>query len=154
MLFAGQPCTRTVRLQRLCTASSLMRVQLLIIRFIVLLGCSSSAAADYKDDIGYARLLDELGVSNIPNGSGVPVTQAEYTTHTATLTTLAGDAVVNGLTMATQSSWNNQMAVQVAAKTKIIGHFIIKRTSDASDYAGVGLRAVKKRCVTSGQLTL
>jgi hypothetical protein len=77
MLFAGLQCTKAVRLQRLCLASSLMRVQLLIFPVIVLLGCSGSAAADYKDDIGYARLLDELGVSNIPNGSGVPVTQAE-----------------------------------------------------------------------------
>jgi hypothetical protein len=63
MLFAGLQCTKAVRLQRLCLASSLMRVQLLIFPVIVLLGCSGSAAADYKDDIGYARLLDELGVS-------------------------------------------------------------------------------------------
>ena len=34
------------------------------------------ALADYKDDIGYTRLLIEQGV-NAPDGSGVPVTQAE-----------------------------------------------------------------------------
>jgi hypothetical protein len=34
------------------------------------------ALADYKDDIGYTRLLIEQG-ANAPDGSGVPVTQAE-----------------------------------------------------------------------------
>jgi len=77
MLFAGLQCYKTVRLQRLCLASSLMRVQLHIIRFIFLLGCSGSAVADYKDDIGFARLLDELGVAAIPNGNGVAVSKAE-----------------------------------------------------------------------------
>ena len=57
-----------------------MRVQLHIIRFIFLLGCSGSAVADYKDDIGFARLLDELGVAAIPNGNGVAVSQSEATT--------------------------------------------------------------------------
>ena len=76
MLFAGLQCNKTVRLQRLCSASSRMRVQLLIIRFIVLLSCSGSAAADYKDDIGYNRLVAEQGVM-MPKGSGIPVTQGE-----------------------------------------------------------------------------
>jgi hypothetical protein len=58
-----------------------MRVQLLIIRFIVLLSCSGSAAADYKDDIGYNRLLQEQGV-NTPDGAGVGVTQVEAETGT------------------------------------------------------------------------
>lgn len=53
-----------------------MRMQLLIIRFIVLLGCCGSAAADYKDDIGYTRLVAEQG-ANTPNGTGVRVTQVE-----------------------------------------------------------------------------
>jgi hypothetical protein len=56
-----------------------MRVQLLIIRFIVLLGCSGSAAADYKDDIGYTRLVAEQGTSPL-DGSAVAVTQVEAST--------------------------------------------------------------------------
>lgn len=79
-------------------------------------------------------------VDSIAIGATVPATQAEYTTHTATLTTLAGDAIVNGLTMATQSSWNNQMAVQVAAKTKVIGrkyqNLMINGTGANADFEG------------------
>ena len=56
-----------------------MRVQLLIIPAIVLLSCSAAAVADYKDDIGYTQLESELGI-NIPDGSGVAVTQAEAST--------------------------------------------------------------------------
>ncbi len=56
-----------------------MRVQLLIIRFIFLLGCSGSAVADYKDDIGYTRLVAEQGASS-SDGSGVAVTQVEAST--------------------------------------------------------------------------
>jgi len=43
---------------------------------LLLFFCCGIADADYKDDIGYTRLLDEQG-SNTPNGGGVPVTQAE-----------------------------------------------------------------------------
>jgi hypothetical protein len=79
-------------------------------------------------------------VDTVAIGGTVPSTQAEYTTHTATLTTIAGDAVVNGLTMATQSSWNNQMAVQVAAKTKIIGrkyqNLMINGVGTGTDFDG------------------
>jgi len=55
---------------------SLMRIRLFPILVIVLLCSSGFAAADYKDDIGYTRLLDEQG-ADMPNGSGVVVTQAE-----------------------------------------------------------------------------
>lgn len=63
---------RRVRLEQVF----LMRIQLLAIPIIVLLCCNGSAVADYKDDIGYTRLLNEQG-ANTPDGSGVPVTQAE-----------------------------------------------------------------------------
>jgi hypothetical protein len=43
---------------------------------LLLFFCCGIADADYKDDIGYTRLLDEQG-SNTPNGGGVPATQAE-----------------------------------------------------------------------------
>jgi len=40
---------------------------------------SVSIHAGYKDDIGYTQLMSEQGV-NIPDGSGVPVTQVEAST--------------------------------------------------------------------------
>jgi hypothetical protein len=43
---------------------------------LLLFACCGAAIADYKEDIGYDRLFDEQG-SNTPDGSGVPVTQAE-----------------------------------------------------------------------------
>jgi hypothetical protein len=52
-------------------------MRLFLILVIVLLCNSGFAAADYKNDIGYTRLQDEQGIANIPDGSGVPVTQAE-----------------------------------------------------------------------------
>lgn len=41
-----------------------------------LLSLSIAAYADYKDDIGYTMLQIELGI-DLPDGSGVPVTQTE-----------------------------------------------------------------------------
>jgi hypothetical protein len=41
-----------------------------------LFSCYGLALADYKDDIGYTRLLDEQG-TNTPDGSSVSITQAE-----------------------------------------------------------------------------
>ena len=40
---------------------------------------SASALADYKADVGYSRLLAELGAAT-PDGAGVPVTQVEAET--------------------------------------------------------------------------
>ena len=45
----------------------------------LLLCISASIHAGYKDDIGYTQLISEQGVI-IPDGSGVPVTQAEAST--------------------------------------------------------------------------
>ncbi|TNF99470.1 MAG: hypothetical protein EP297_05525 [Gammaproteobacteria bacterium] len=55
---------------------SLMRTRIHFFLIIVLLACYGMAYADYKDDIGYTRLLDEQG-TNTPDGSGVTVTHAE-----------------------------------------------------------------------------
>ena len=43
---------------------------------LLLLACCGTAVADYKEDIGYNRLVDEQG-ANTPDGNGVLVTQAE-----------------------------------------------------------------------------
>jgi hypothetical protein len=73
-------CRFTVCQTRQITAFTfdklLMRVQLLIIPVIVLLSCSVLAAADYKDDIGYTRLVAEQGAM-LSDGSGIAVTQGE-----------------------------------------------------------------------------
>jgi hypothetical protein len=53
-----------------------MRAQFPVISIIVLLCLSGVVVADYKDDIGYTRLVNEQG-ANTPDGSGVPVTHAE-----------------------------------------------------------------------------
>lgn len=53
-----------------------MRTGINLLSVFLLLSCGNIALADYKDDIGYTRLLNEQGV-NVPDGSGVLVTQAE-----------------------------------------------------------------------------
>ena len=47
----------------------------------LLLCCYSASHADYKSDIGYTRLVAEIG-SNLPTGISVEVTQAEADTNT------------------------------------------------------------------------
>ena len=57
-----------------------VRKALLTIPFLNLLLFGSPSFADYKEDIGYTALQDELGAS-IPDGDGIPsVTQAEAAT--------------------------------------------------------------------------
>jgi hypothetical protein len=53
-----------------------MRTGINLLSVFLILPCCNIALADYKDDIGYTRLLNEQGV-NVPDGSGVLVTQAE-----------------------------------------------------------------------------
>jgi hypothetical protein len=53
-----------------------MRTGIHSLPLLVLLCCSDVLLADYKDDIGYARLFGEQG-TNTPDGSGIPVTHAE-----------------------------------------------------------------------------
>jgi hypothetical protein len=48
----------------------------IIIAGMLVIGWSGSAAADWKLDIGYTALKNELG-SNLPTGAGVKVTQVE-----------------------------------------------------------------------------
>lgn len=53
---------------------------------LALAGLTLSAQADYKDDIGYTALLNELG-ANTPNGAGVSVTHAEASSTSTNPTT-------------------------------------------------------------------
>lgn len=87
------------------------------------------------------NIATETDLANtVAIGGTMPAVQAEFTSHTATLTTIAGDAVVNGLTLATQSDWNNQMAVQIAAKTKVVGRryqdLLINGNGVGANFAG------------------
>ena len=56
-----------------------MHTRNLCLQVVLWLFCYGIALADYKDDIGYTRLLQEQGAS-VPDGNGVPVTQAEVST--------------------------------------------------------------------------
>jgi hypothetical protein len=53
-----------------------MRSDIHCLAALLLFSSCGSALADYKEDIGYTRLLNEQG-ANTPDGSGVLVTQAE-----------------------------------------------------------------------------
>ena len=57
----------------------LMRIFIHYYLVILVLIYSSAVYADYKDDIGYTRLATELGI-NLPDGSGVRVSQTEADT--------------------------------------------------------------------------
>ena len=46
----------------------------IIIAGMLVIGWSGSAAADWKSDIGYTALKNELG-ADLPTGAGVKVTQ-------------------------------------------------------------------------------
>ena len=56
-----------------------------------------------KDDIGYARLHDELG-ANTPDGSGVRVTQAEAYTGTSPVSTNFASGISSRFTATTCSA--------------------------------------------------
>ena len=48
----------------------------IIVAGMLVIGWSGSAPADWKSDIGFTALQNELGV-NLPTGAGVKVTQVE-----------------------------------------------------------------------------
>jgi len=88
---------------------------------------------------------------------------ATFTTVTSTLTTIVGDAEVNGLIQATRSGWgNDQTAVQIASKAKHCGrlyqHMLINGTGAADQFTGLILLVAAGQSRTSAangqQLTL
>jgi hypothetical protein len=66
---------------------------------------------------------------------------ATFTQVTSTLTTIMGDAEVNGLVQATRSNINNQTAVQIASKSKSAGRKFqnLLINGDGSNYTFAGL---------------
>ncbi len=69
---------------------------------------------------------------------------ATFTQVTSTLTTIMGDAEVNGLIQATRSNINNQTAVQIASKSKSAGRKFQDKliNGDGSNYNFTGLIAL------------
>lgn len=75
---------------------------------------------------------------------------ATFTQVTSTLTTILGDAEVNGLIQATRSNINNQTAVQIASKSKAAGRKYqnLLINGDGTNYSFAGLIAL----CASGQI--
>lgn len=74
--------------------------------------------------------------------SGLAVQPATFTNVTSSLTTVVGDAAVNGLIQATRSGdGNDQRAVQVASKAKSAGrqfqNMVINGTGSGNQFAGL-----------------
>jgi hypothetical protein len=60
------------------TNAVIISILLVLLSGLLVIGWSGSAAADWKFDIGYTALQNELG-ANLPTGAGVKVTQLEAT---------------------------------------------------------------------------
>lgn len=83
---------------------------------------------------------------------------ATFTPVTASLTTIIGDAEVNGLIEATRSNVVDQKAVQVASKAKSVGRkfqdMLINGTGAANQFAGLAsLAAPSQQITASGALS-
>ena len=80
---------------------------------------------------------------------------ATFTQITSSLTTLIGDAEVNGLIQATRSNINDQTAVQVASKAKSIGRqfqdMLINGTSANNQFSGLASLVAADQVVDAGQ---
>lgn len=64
--------------------------------------------------------VENLGVGGVI-GTGAGKDAATFTQVTASLTTIIGDAEVNGLIQATRSNFTDQAATQIASKAKSVG---------------------------------
>jgi len=76
-----------------------MRAHFIFIPVMFLFCLNGPVHAGYKDDIGYTQLQYELGIANIPNGSGVPVTQAEALYNGAYMPDVLGNTQFDGKTI-------------------------------------------------------
>ncbi|HLC40260.1 MAG TPA: phage major capsid protein [Methylomirabilota bacterium] len=98
--------------------------------------------------------LGDVGVFTI--GDTISATAAAtFTPKTASLTTIAGDALVNGLIQATRSSdGNDQTAVQVASKAKSCGRkfqdMLINGTGASNEFEGLDVLCVAGQTVDTG----
>lgn len=111
--------------------------------------------------IGYNRenVLGDVNVYGVGDTIAAKAA-ATFTYVTSSLTSIIGDAEVNGLIQATRSGINDQEAVQVASKAKSAGRkfrdMVINGTGAANQFTGIlGLVDASKKVVqdTSGVTT-
>ncbi len=93
--------------------------------------------------LAYNRELVAAGVQIMDVGDTIVAgkTPATYQQITASLTTILGDAEMNGLIQATRSNINDQKAAQVASKAKEVGrqyqNLLINGTGVAPQFSGL-----------------
>lgn len=94
------------------------------------------------------------GASNPIDSSTGAKAAATFTSITTGLTTILGDAEVNGLIQATRSNPNDQRAVQVASKAKHVGriyqHMFINGTGSGNQLSGLALLCATGQKVDTG----
>jgi hypothetical protein len=81
------------------------------------------------------------GVGTTFSGAAAGKAAATFTQVTSTLTTIMGDAEVNGLIQATRSNLNDQKAIQIASKAKSVGRkfqdMLINGTGSSNQFSGL-----------------
>jgi hypothetical protein len=95
--------------------------------------------------VGVAGVGDVIGTDDsnpLTGGSGTGKDPATFTQVTSTLTTILGDAEVNGLIQVTRSGkGNDQTAVQIASKSKHAGrvyqHMLVNGTGAGDQFPGL-----------------
>lgn len=124
-------------------------------------GIEGNALAYNREDALGEVVLAGVGTS-IAAGSANPLTSgtdgkaaATFTQVTSTLTTIIGDAEVNGLIQATRSGdGNDQKAVQIASKAKHLGrvyqHMLINGTGASDQFTGLLSLCVAAQKVATG----
>lgn len=89
-------------------------------------------------------------IDSVANGK----TASTFTQITAGLTTILGDAEVNGLIQASRSSVNDQKATQIAGKAKHCGrvfqHMLINGTGAGNQFTGLALLCAAGQKVDTG----
>ena len=85
--------------------------------------------------------VNVYGVGGTIGDGGVGKSPATFTQVTSNLTSIIGDAEVNGLIQQTRSGWNDQTAVQIASKAKSAGRkyqdMLINGTGSSEQFTGL-----------------
>jgi len=85
--------------------------------------------------------VNVYGVGGTIGDGGVGKSPATFTQVTSNLTSIIGDAEVNGLIQQTRSGWNDQTAVQIASKAKSAGRkyqdMLINGTGSSEQFSGL-----------------
>ena len=85
--------------------------------------------------------VNVYGVGGTIGDGGVGKSPATFTQVTSNLTSIIGEAEVNGLIQQTRSGWNDQTAVQIASKAKSAGRkyqdMLINGTGSSEQFTGL-----------------